>query len=276
MSVELESVFHETTFSASDLAQLPYDEVRQAVGRHGFVRICGLFDRRQILAARGTIERQFDRRHDRKHDPADTEAVRTNFQKLQVGGVTAINTCARFLRMLYNPIFAEDIYGMRAHFVRLARFRNRLYGIPEDFAIHGTDDGLWTASRVHQYPTGGGFMAAHADITTAAVAVEAGFDFYLQVALLMSRKGEDFQAGGAFIEYDGQTLQYEDACDVGDVIVYDGRIVHGVADIDPLQPLDMDTFSGRTVAFVTLFKHLRPHTSDYDDLKRHWPSPPHG
>ena len=39
------------------------------------------------------------------------------------------------MRVLYNPIFADDVLGMRAHFVKLARFRNLLYKAPIDFAV---------------------------------------------------------------------------------------------------------------------------------------------
>ena len=99
-------------------------------------------------------------------------------------------------------------------------------------------------------------MAAHRDDVTAAVAEEAGLKFYLQPYLVMSRKGEDFNQGGAFIEYQDRGMDYEGTCQVGDVIVYNGKSVHGVADIDPLESLNLVEFSGRIVAFVTLFKHL--------------------
>ncbi len=37
-------------------------------------------------------------------------------------------------------------------------------------------------------------------------------------------------------------------------LAYDGRTVHGVEDIDPHLPLDLDTLNGRIGAFATLFK----------------------
>ena len=68
---------------------------------------------------------------DRKHDPSDPEAIRANFQKLQVGcsfGGGIREPLGRFLRMIFNPIFAEDVLGMRQHFVTLARLRAALRG----------------------------------------------------------------------------------------------------------------------------------------------------
>jgi hypothetical protein len=232
------------------------------------VRVRGLFDPAAIRAVTARIAARFDPAADRKHDPRDTEAVRTNFQKLVVGGITGVNAqraLARLVRMLYNPIFRDDVHGMRAHFVRLARLRNRLFGLREDFAVHGTEDGYWTAARIHQYPRGGGFMVPHRDAFSRTAVEETGAR-YAQVFLMMCRKGEDFHDGGAFVDVGDERLFYEDDCEPGDVMVYDGQSVHGVADIDTLAPLDLQTFSGRIVAFASLYQHLTPGGDDYEQL----------
>jgi hypothetical protein len=49
----------------------------------------------------------------------------------------------------------------------------------------------------------------------------------------------------------------------GDIVVYDGRSLHGVGDIDPLEPLDLAHFSGRAVAMATMFRLLAPGADDY-------------
>jgi hypothetical protein len=62
---------------------------------------------------------------------------RTNFQKLPIGansGVGSRRILGRVLRILYNPIFSPDVLGLRQAFIRLARFRNGLYGLPRDHA----------------------------------------------------------------------------------------------------------------------------------------------
>ena len=43
---------------------------------------------------------------------------------------------------------------------------------------------------------------------------------------------------------------------MGDIVVYDGRTVHGVEDIDPKEALDMSTINGRVAGFATLFKKM--------------------
>lgn len=261
---------HVVTFEARSLDELPYPEVREVLREHTVVRIRGLFDPAEIRAARSNIASHFDAANDRKHDPRDTEAIRSNFQKLQVGCTSGMGTTrdlGRVLRMLFNPIFAEDIYGMRRHFVTLARFRNLLYGLERDSAVFGTEDGLWTAARIHQYPSGGGFMSGHRDAFTKTVATEAGVT-YAQPFLQLTEKGVDFQSGGAFVELEGERIYYETGCQAGDVIAYDGQSIHGVGDIDPLEPLDMTRFSGRVVAFAALYRHLKPGAADYGELSR--------
>jgi hypothetical protein len=253
------------TFEGTGVDSLPYDTIREVLAAHTVVRIRGLFARDELRAVLAGITAGFSATRDERHDPRDSDAVRRNFQKLQVGansGVSSRRTLGRFMRMLYNPIFADDIYGMRAHFITLARFRNLLYKLPVDFAVRGTDDGYWTCSRILQYPRGGGFIVPHRDMYAQVAAAEAGFGYY-QPLLLLTEKGLDFSEGGAYVDVGDDRLFYEDGCRAGDVVVYDGRSMHGVSDIDPLEPLDLAHFSGRAVALATLFKLLVPGRDDY-------------
>ena len=159
--------------------------------------------------------------------------------------------------MFYNPTFSDDIYGMHDIFKRLIVFRNHLYSLPPNFTVNGTEDGMWSASRINHYPRGGGFMAQHTDVGTANLSKNLGMEQYVQLILVMSVKGQDFSEGGAYIvDEDGSRNFYEDECKLGDVVIYDGRVMHGVEEIDPMEPLDLNSFEGRHVALVTLFKHF--------------------
>lgn len=253
------------TFIAAELDDLRYSRVRDAVATQGLARVRGLFDRAEIRRVHADLVSRFDPSLDRRHDPRDTDAVRRNFQKLQIGansGVNSRRTLGRFVRILYNPIFADDIHGMRRHFVRLARFRNRLFELPDDHAVHGTDEGYWTCSRLQHYPRGGGFMVPHRDMYSRVATDEAGLR-YFQVLLLLSEKGVDYAEGGAYVDVGDERCEFEGDCLAGDVIVYDGRSEHGVADIDPMAPPDLRTLSGRVVALASLFRLLTPGASDY-------------
>ena len=261
--------FAEVLFHAPSLEAVPFAQVRETVARHSLAVVRGLFDREACRAALARIREQFDPAEDRKHDPRDSDAVRRNFQKLQVGansGVDSRRTLGRFMRALYNPVFAEDRWGMREHFVRIAQFRNLLTGRPRDFAVHGTEEGYWTCARVQQYPSGGGFMVPHRDAYAQAATSDGGFEF-AQPLLLLTERGVDFQEGGAYVDRGDHRFHYERYCRSGDLVLYDGRSIHGVGDIDPMAELDLHAFCGRAVALVSLFRHLQG-GEDYAALGR--------
>ena len=72
----------------------------------------------------------------------------------------------------------------------------------------------------------------------------------------MSRKGEHYKEGGAFVDVDGERIFLDDPSLPGEILIYDGRTVHGVEDIDPHEPRDLTTINGRLAGFVTLFKKM--------------------
>jgi hypothetical protein len=258
----MQGALSEATITVRTLSEVPFDTLRRELKERTYACVRGLFSADEILVARDKVRRCFDSKNDRKHDPKDAEAIRGNFQKLIVGGTRGVNAVPRFLRMFYNPMFQEDIYGMHEIFRRLTRFRNLLYGLPEEFTLHGTEKGMWTASRINHYPRGGGFMAAHQDVGTASVSENLGMEQYVQLLLMLTKKGVDFHDGGAYIDVNKERYFFESECELGDIVIYDGRIIHGVEDIDPMEMLDLSSFEGRHVALVTLFKHFTKGASD--------------
>lgn len=105
-------------------------------------------------------------------------------------------------------------------------------------------------------------MAQHKDSRAHQNAVDLGMNRFIQVILIMSQKGKDFQTGGAYLLKDKQRIFFEDKCIPGDVVMYDGRIEHGVEEIDTLEPLDLSSPAGRYVAMAPLFKDLK----SFDEL----------
>lgn len=249
----------DVTIYVEDINNIPFDEIRNVVKEHTFARVKGLFTSEEILEANSRIKKVFEETEDVKHDPRDVDRMQFNMQKLTVGGTAGPSNVPRFLRMYYNPLSDKDIYGMREIFQKLTRFRNGFYNVDPDFTINGIEDGYWTNARINHYPKGGGFMAAHRDVGSAVLAEDLGFDSYLQILMIMSEKGKDFHTGGAFIDLknNGERYYYEDDCSLGDVMLYDGRIIHGVEDVDSMEMLDLKSFDGRRVAFVTLLKHFQ-------------------
>lgn len=262
--------FAQVLFGAASLDEVPFDRVRQAVATHGVACVRGIVDRGAIQETLRHMRAAFDVTLDRKHDPKDSDAVRRNFQKLQIGansGVDSRRTLGRFVRANYNPIFADDVHGMRAHFVTLARFLNGLMSQPTDFGVFGTEDGYWMCTRLLQYPRGGGFMVPHRDVYAQTAAADGGRPFF-QPLLLLSEKGVDYADGGAYVDVDDERYRYEDHCRAGDIVVYDGRSIHGVADIDPMADVDLVTYSGRVVALVSLYRHLESGGTEYARLNQ--------
>ena len=250
--------FDDNLFEVGDAADIPMDAFIDAMDRRTYACIRGIVSPAAMYAAYDRIVARFDRGLDHPASGQPADAVRSNFQKINLGGEsrTASNDDARFFRAFYNPIWADDVWGLRDSFVQLARVRNKLAGLALDFALDKIEpNGLWTAARFHQYPRGGGFFRRHTDYVVKDVADEKSTRFY-QVVLTMSRKGEHFQQGGAFVDIGERRLCLDDHALMGDIIIYDGRTVHGVEDIDPKAMLDMNTINGRLAGFATLFKKM--------------------
>ncbi len=250
--------FGENLFEVERAEDIPLEELYEAMDRHTFACIRGIIPESEVRHALDVIGETFDHTLDHPPRGQPNSAVRTNFQKLNVGGesISANHDDARLFRAFYNPFWEEDIYALHGALKALARVRNLIAGLPPEFALEGIEsNGLWTAARFHQYPAGGGFFRRHTDYVVKDIADERSTDFY-QAVLTMSRKGEHYEEGGAFVDVDGERIFLDDHSHPGDIILYDGRTVHGVEDIDPCKPLDLTTINGRLAGFVTLFKKM--------------------
>lgn len=251
-----ESRYGADVFEVESPESIPLAAFKDKMRKDTFACIRGIISPEEVSIAISNLSGLFSSKNDHPGVGQSADAVRTNFQKLNIGGESRsrANDDARLFRAFYNPIWAEDIYQFRDAFIRLARVRNVLAELPIDFAIDKVEsNGLWTAARIHQYPAGGGFFRRHTDYVVKDVADETETEFY-QLLLLMSEKGKDFQTGGGFVDIGEERIYLEDHFLPGDILVYDGRSVHGVEDVDPHLPLDLEAINGRLSAFVTLFK----------------------
>lgn len=184
-----------------------------------------------------------------------------NYQRLMLGELgTGERNRTFFMRVFNNPAWRPDLYGMRSVFARLARARNRLQGAPEDFCVERPEGATYTLSRIHQFPAGGGFLGEHADSVAARVPLDAGLartgpePVYVQLLLVMSRPGEDFEQGGGYYVRGDRRIFYERYTEPGDVLLYNGRTRHGVGAVDPHRPVDLTSPAGRYSALVTLYR----------------------
>ena len=68
-----------------------------------------------------------------------------NFQKVIIGSSSIIKEnreIHRFHRIIYNPIWSKDIYGLRSTFKKFCEIRNYLMGHPNEFAIDSIEKGF--------------------------------------------------------------------------------------------------------------------------------------
>jgi hypothetical protein len=233
---------------------LDVDIIHKTIEMYDFAIVRGLFDRAVLRSVLDKLSTTFDPNKDNPPQGEARDAVRSNFQKFTAGGASLrYNKVPRFFRTFYNPVWDTDSFGMRNSFKTLIRLRNALYGIDKDFALDKIENaGLWSATRLHQYPQGGGFFAGHYDTILLNVAKEKNTNFY-QLILTISEKGTDYFEGGAFVEKNDKRYLIEDLCKVGDVLVYDGRSLHGVEDIDADTKFNSQAINGRVVAMASLY-----------------------
>ncbi len=288
MSRGYQTLLTDNILSGSKLTDPLFRAVQESLQKNTFVCLRGIVDPEDVAQVKEALKNHFRPEADQKLDPARPDLIRQNYQRLFVGGTGKRNVkgprfarppaCGlspragtapetpgmpgassavirpRFLRTFYNPLWDRDIYGCHGIFKIMIDLRNRLYGLAPGFAAEKPEQGLWTAARIHHYPRGGGFMAPHCDDVLSNVSAKAGLNSYYQVILLMSKKGLDYEEGGGYLEINGTRIFFEDTYEPGDLVIYDGRTVHGVEEIDSQETLDLRSLAGRLAAFVSLYR----------------------
>jgi len=257
--LHLEELLERTTIHARSPENINCGLLADILNRHSFAVIRGLVDPDNIVAAKKRFTELYSPNNDNPATGEDPSDIMDNYQKLSVGGAEHSGVYRpRCMRTLYNPVWAEDLYGLRKSFVLAAQTRNIIYGFDLDFAVHEPQDGFWTAARIHHFPAGGGFLVSHVDDVVPVVQKAEGISRYYQPLIVMSKKGTgdgcDFETGGGFFETDGTRYYYEEGCEIGDIVIYSGATVHGVADIDLHRTFDSRSSRGRLAGFVTLYR----------------------
>jgi hypothetical protein len=231
------------------------EEVLDNVRNNAFEVLRGLIDPNEVAKGVQLLKEVFSVKNDHGSLDVSPEQILNNFQKWSVGSVSPkSDTDARLLRIFYNPLWCEDIYKLHGVFNKLVEIRNHLQGMPEDYGKKIEDNNLYSACRIQFYPKGGGFMQSHTDHIGEGNIDKTEVGKFIQILVVLSKKGKDFIRGGGFVVHNGKRIFVEDNCELGDVIIYDGLTIHGVEDVDPHLPLDTTTLEGRLVGFATLYK----------------------
>lgn len=190
---------------------------------------------------------------DESFGPSDLE--RRPWRKLAIGSQNGLGEpYAQLLQTTYFDEADKQFNGLTNLFRELRLLRNSLLEIPSDFGTNRARDRFWNACRIHHYPIGGGFMMEHQDTHFPRVLEGSNLPF-LQVMMLLSSKGRDYSTGGGFVvSRDGERLDFENDFGIGTLILFDGSIRHGVADVDRHEILDFDSQRGRLAAFVNVYE----------------------
>ncbi|RYC30011.1 hypothetical protein D3273_20980 [Lichenibacterium minor] len=242
---------------ASDVRSINSDDIVASTSEGAYHIIRGLFDPEEIRRSLHDVRERVLVENDAPSSGTRPDQIMDNFQKWSIGMKSAKDTLGRFFRIVYNLLWCDDIYGMHRHFRKLIEIRNQLSGMPLDFAKQMENGNLYSACRMQHYPQGGGFMQAHQDHVAEANLVGSEQSRFIQLVLIMNEvgPGKDYEAGGAFvIDKAGRKIATEQNTAPGDVVIYDGRSVHGVDDVDPHKLLDITLKTGRIAAFTTIYK----------------------
>lgn len=177
------------------------------------------------------------------------------WRKLTIGSSNGIGeTYAQNLQTTYFDLNDKKYPALGALFKLMTSIRNRLMRVSPSFGSDPERDRFWDACRVHHYPRGGGFMSLHRDTHFPHIIdSQIGKPFY-QLCILLSRKGTDFSTGGGvLIDNDKNKVDLEAEGGLGSLILFDGRVFHGVEDVDLDQVIDFSRPDGRLAAFVNLY-----------------------
>ena len=109
-------------------------------------------------------------------------------------------------------------------------------------------------------------MASHKDLRAENVVKSLKIKkmSYIQVLFFLSKKNTDFKTGGGFIVKNNKRIIHDDHANSGDIIIYNGKVEHGVQTIDQ-DEVPNDNFKKLRGRFVLLCNFYR---SKYTAPKR--------
>lgn len=241
-------------FNLQTIGQLEshQNKIVEEVVQHGWSVVRGLFNREELREKLNLIYEAVNKSERLPSAGVPPEAIQKNVFKWSIGASsTSQGGIARMMLTVYNPLFAENTYGLHSIFSRLIEVRDALAQHSPLTDVELAPD-RWNSCRVQIYPAGGGFMSAHID-SRAASNLPPKQKAYIQLVLLLSERGLDYKTGGAFVYLNEDIFDSENNTKTGDIIVYDGNTMHGVADIDPAEVFNCKNLGGRAVALATIY-----------------------
>ena len=134
-------------------------------------------------------------------------------------------------------------------FKQIFQIKNFLAGDNPDCKMNNIpSDGVLPRINFHHYPKGGGYQAEHIDPSFESAII--------QTIIIASQKKLDFMEGGIFLRKKRRGKKYylDDYLNIGDLLIADPAIPHGVDPIDPDQKYSTDTNDGRWIILPLFLK----------------------
>ena len=231
--------------------------ILKSLKKNGYVIIRGLFEKKEILKSLKKIKKKFRKNKDNSSLAGSPKQIFSNYQKLCVGSSSLSGEkIYRFHRIIYNPVWSENVYGLREIFLKFNKIRNIVLGFNENFCLSKPEKKMWSACRILQYPVGGGHMSLHKDYVLKSVSKINFNNKFYQLILLITQKGKDFSKGGAYIYKNNKFIDLESNSLSGDILIYKTDVLHGVEEIDPFKKLDLNNINGRVVLMNSLYQNF--------------------
>ena len=113
-NISLKELFSKAMIEVSDPSDIPREKLASLLNKYSFAVIRGVIDSEIIREAKKNLEKTYNPDNDSPATGEHPSDIMNNFQKLSIGGAEHSGVYRpRCMRTFYNPIWAEDIYGLR-------------------------------------------------------------------------------------------------------------------------------------------------------------------
>ena len=230
-------------------------KILKDLDNYGYLLINGLFDRGNLRSKLKIIKEKYSSLKEHSSLSGNPKLIQNNFHKFCVGSASHNGQKVyRLHRVIYNPLWSQDLFKLRDIFLKLCFFRNKLLGFEKNYCTLNIENNLWSACRIMQYPLGGGHMSEHKDNVVNKISKKNNIKNFYQIILNLTERGKDFSNGGAYIKVKGKFIDLEKYAQSGDIIIYKSRLIHGVKEIDPNKKLNTKKMNGRIILMNNLYQ----------------------
>jgi|GEM_PF-1693601 len=154
---------------------------------------------------------------------------------------------AKMLQFNFHP-WNQNMFNMFEETKHIYQLKNILSGNDADaFFDSLPSDGHITRLAFQFYPKGGGCIKMHSD--------PVGKHQVTVPVVMMSKRGKDYhQGGGSVLNENDELINTDDLMDIGDMILFNAEVIHGVKPIDPETPSHWLDFQGRWILIASIIK----------------------